>query len=321
MKGKTSILIATLLMFMLTSTVLAASEDYSEGSATVTSAVPTLSSIELWNQAEDTNVNATALVVNTEYHLNFTVSDANSMADLKNITIRVWNTDYTTENGSNTERNHYSYTWVESTDTWTSYPSGFINAAACADPGTGGGGSSYEFRLAFDTSKVANYTATNTKWQASIFVWDDSDNADNDKTVKFGVASYFEISITDTTHSWSSLTPNTNDNALDGDGDIDFTVIANTFWKAQAKSNASVLISELSDTINIGNITIHKDTLGSSVSLTTSYADVGGLTSQNPPTAEASPVSTLCTLWLDVPNGTPPGTYEYKLYLQVVIQS
>jgi hypothetical protein len=297
--------------------VYGASSGESEGTAQVTSAVPTISSPELWDSTETTNKNNTALTVNTEYHVNFTISDANTMADLKNVTIRIWLTTYSTENGTDAERNHYSFTWVESTDTWSSSPSGFINTANCKDPGTGGTSTSYEFTLAFDLSKVANYTASTTDWKISIFVWDDADNGDSEKTLFFGVAFYSEISITDTTHQWSGLLPGDTDKTVDGDGDIDFTVIANSKWDAQAKANQSNLVSG-SNTIGVGNITIHKDTLASSVSLTTSWADIGGLTVQDPPTTESSPISTYCTLWLDVPSGTPVGNYVYKLQLQII---
>lgn len=315
---KLAVLIALFLLAMNANAVYAQSSGESEGTATVTSAAPTFSNLELWNAAEDTNKNNTALSVNTEYHANFTIGDANTLADLDNVTARIWETNYATENGSDAERNHYSITWVESTDTWASSPSGFVVTGNCKDPGTASGSASYEFTMAFDLSKVANYTAANTDWQISLFVWDDSDYADTNKTIMFGVAFYSEISVTDTTHAWSSLLPGDTNQVVDGDGDIDFTVIANDDWDAQAKSNATVLISENADEINIGNITIHYNTEGSSVALTTSYADIGGMTAQAPPTAEASPVSTYCTIWLDVPNGTPIGSYEYKLQLQII---
>lgn len=317
--GRALAIFAILLMLVFNiNAVYGESSGESEGTAQVTSAIPSITSPELWDSAETTNKNNTALTVNTEYHANFTISDANTMADLKNVTIRVWETTYSTENASDSEREHYTFTWTESTDTWASTPSGFVVSANCKDPGTGGTETSFEFTLAFDLSKVANYTASTTDWQISIFVWDDADNGGSEKTLRHGVAFYSEISITDTTHQWSGLLPGDTDKTVDGDGDIDFTVIANANWDAQAKGNASVLISENADEIGIGNITIHKDTLASSVSLTTTYADIGGLTAQSPPTAEGSPIATYCTIWLDVPSGTPVGNYEYKLQLQII---
>jgi hypothetical protein len=298
--------------------VLAQSSGTSEGTATVLSTSPSITSPELWNEAEDTDKNSTDLDVNTEYRLNFTVADSNQLGDLDNITIRIYHSVQSTENASNQQIDHYSITWVESTDTWAIAPTGYIDTGDCADPGTGSSSTSYEFRAAFDLSKVANHTSTGgDTWKISIFVWDDSANADSDKTLMFDVAFYAEISITDTTHAWSSLSPSDTDQTVDGDGDVDFTVITNAKFDIQAKGNQSYLQSAAADQINLGNLTIHYDTLGSSVALTTSWADVGGLTDQSAPTDEGSATATYVTLWLDVPN-VPAGSYEYKLEIQVV---
>lgn len=298
--------------------VSAASEGSSEGTATILSATPAITSPELWNEAEDTDKNSSDLTVNTEYHLNFTIGDSNTLADLKNITIRIWHSSEATENDTDAQIDHYSVTWVESTDTWACLPSGYIDDTDCEDPGTASGLTSFEFRCAFDLSKVANHTTTGSDtWKISIFVWDDSDNADSEKTLMFDVTFYAEISITDTTHAWSNLVPGYTNNVTDGDGDIDITVISNANYDVEAQGNQSALINQYADEIQIGNITLHKDTLGSSIPLTVSWADVVGLTGQTAPTDEASPTAVAFILWLDTPDGTPAGDYEYKLEIRI----
>lgn len=321
-KTKTKILtltlLATLLVWAIFPIAFADSSGESEGTATVLSAEPSISSPELWNEAEDTDQNSTDLTVNTEYRLNFTIGHASTLATLKNVTIRIWHSTEATENDTDAQIDHYSVTWVESTDTWAVVPAGYIDQADCEDPGTASGLTSYEFRCAFDLSKVGIHTTTGTDtWKISIFVWDDSENADNEKTLMFDVAFYAEISITDTIHAWSSLSPNDNNEVVDGDGDIDFTVISNEDYDVEAQGNQSALINQYSDEILIGNITLHKDTEGSSIPLTVTWADVGGLTSQSAPTDEASPTAVAFILWLDVPNGTPAGNYEYKLEIRI----
>jgi hypothetical protein len=136
----------------------------------------------------------------------------------------------------------------------------------------------------------------------------------------YGVAFYSEISISDTTHGWTSLTPGDTNKQIDSpvDSDIDFTIVANANWKVRTKGSGD--LTSGSNTIALSNVKIHKDTLGSAASLTTSYADLGGLTNQSPPTSESG-TATYCTLWITVPNGTPPGDYTYTLYLQIVQQS
>jgi len=314
---KKNIAIAVISITLLLAGAIPLAFSDSSGTAEVLDATPALAGLYLRNAAETVDKAGTAISIDTEYHIKFTIEDDNSLANLNNVTIIVWNNDTTTENGANAETNHYTITWVESTDTWTSTPSGFVITDNCVDPGTGATGTSYVFTCAFDLSKVASHTTSNTAWQIKITVWDDQGASASDSTLQFGVAFYSEISITDTTHSWTGLVPGDIDKTVDGDGDIDFAVIANSNWDAQAKSNASNLVSG-SNTIGIENLSIHKDTLGSAVALTTSWADMGGLTTQSPPTAEASPSNTYCTLWLDIPDGTLPGDYVYTLQLQIV---
>jgi len=333
MKKKQSLIGISVLILMfslLVPYVLADASDTSDGTATVTSAVPAVSSPELWNMIETVDGNNTALTVSTEYHVNFTVSDANTMADLKNVTVLIWynGTGGVGKTDVDAQRNHYTYTWVESTDTWACpLAAGYIVQANCSDPGTAGVGTSYEFRLAFKLSKVGNYSngAVYTGWQINITVYDDALNGGTfgegtGGRLQFGVASYFEINVVDGTHTWSAA-PNTADNAVSagGDGKIDATVIANTIWKAQVEADGNLM--KAPDYIAIANLTQYgSDTVGSSVPMTTGYADVTGLTTQAPPTDEAAPVNADVWLWLDIPTGTPSGDYLYQFSEQIVIQ-
>lgn len=317
-------LILTILLFAsLSPIVFADITGNSEGSAEVSSAVPTITSPKLYDDGN--NKNNTAVSVNTELHHNFTISDSNTLADLHNVTVIIYDSTGSTWDDSDAEIDHYTFTWVESTDTWSCVgPSaGFINTGNCIDPGTGSSSTSFEFQLAFDLSKCATYRSDTTVWIANVTVWDDSANTDTDTTICFGVASYKEMVSIDGSHSWAGLVPGTNDNDIDDPADhkIDITVLSNSQYKIQAKANQSALISG-SDEIGIGNVTIYgSDTVGSSVSLTTNYADVGGLTSQSATTQEASPAAHELWLWIDVPNGTPAGTYTYQLNAQVTDQA
>lgn len=324
------ILVLTLMFSLLVPYALAGGSDTSDGTATVTSATPAITSPELWNMIETVDGNNTALTVSTEYHVNATIADANTMADLKNVTFLIWynGTGGVARDAADAQRNHYTFTWVESTDTWACpLAAGYIVQTNCSDPGTAGVGSSYEFRLAFKLSKVGNYSngGTYTGWQINITVYDDSLNGGTfgegtGGRLQFGVASYFQLDIVDGTHTWSAA-PNTADNAVSagGDGKIDATVIANTIWKAQVEADGNLI--KAPDYIAIANLTHYgSDTVASSVPMTTSYEDVTGLTSQAPPTDEAAPVNADVWLWLDIPTGTPSGDYLYEFSEQAIIQ-
>ena len=301
------------------------SYDTSPGTAHVLPAEPVITNPELWNSGETVDKNNTALVVNTEYHVNFTVSHASKLSYLDNLTINMWNSGGGVgENDTSTQRNRYQFLWEESTGTWSCpLSASYIVTGNCKDPGQASSLTSYEFTLAFKLSKVANYSnggAPYDGWQIKIYAYDEAPKYDSIQTLQFGVASYFDVTITDTTHAWSNLIPGTSVNVtVDGDADIDFTVIANTNWKAQVEADGP--LSKAPDTIPLTNLLVHKDTLGSAVAMTVEYADVGGLTNQSPPTNEDPPTETSLKLWLTVPEGTPPGDYTYTLSIQIVIQS
>ncbi len=327
----------TILLFaamLIVGTVYADTSGTSVGTATITSVAPTISSVELWNLAEDTDKNNTALDSNNiEYHLNFTVSTASTMTNLKNATIKAWDNRGQAEIDADSQRYHYTWTWVESTDTWNCpLSANYIATANCSDPGTGSALTTYEFRLAFKLSKVANYSngGSYDGWQFKIYVYDDAANTatygqGTGGRTQFGVASYLGVTITDTTHAWTADS-NTADNAVSagGDGKVDFTVVANRVWKARVESNQSALQGQgaiAGQYIVIANVTQYgSDAVGSSIPLTTEYADVTGITSVAAPADEASPTQKGVYLWLDVPDATQPGVYSYELSILVANQ-
>lgn len=307
------------LVLAIVEPTFAASEGTSSGTIHVNDVSPSVSSAELWNSGETLNKNASALTVNTECHVNFTVTDDNTLKNLNNVTIIMWESGTASEGASDAERTRYTFTWVNSTDTWASSPSGFITTGNCKDPGSGSSATSYEFTLAFDLSRVATYTSSNTAWKIKIYAYDAGGNAASDATLMFGLAFYSEITITDATHSWGNLNPGATDQQItSSDGDIDFNIVANDNWTVQAKGSGD--LTNGANTIALSNVKIHKDTLSSAVSLTQTYADVGGLTNQTAPSSQSGTAAD-CILWISVPNGAMPGDYTYTLSLQIVHQT
>lgn len=309
-----------LLLTLATGTVYANPGDVSssEGSSVGTATVVTQCTItnpKLWDMAHE-DANNTQLDVDTQYHLNFTLSDEDTIADIDNVTICIWKESVSDENGTVAEQSCYNFTWVESTGIWTSNPAGFKIDANCTDPGPAFGETQAKFRLAFDLSKVAQKSTGTTDWNVTIFAWDESTHSDVERKIWFGVYAYTEITITDTTHAWSALSPGSENTAVTGQP-VGFTVVSNANYDIMVKGNDTKLISQYEDELGIGNITQYgSDTVGSSIPLTETYADVPDLVNESPGATE-SPVSLGVYLWIDVPAAQPPGDYEYELDIKV----
>jgi len=310
-----SVALLLLMLFVVFPVIRVALAGSSSGSATVVNVAPSIFSPQLTDTSSN-NKAGSQLDVNVEYWVSFTVSDPNSLADLDTIVIKIWGPS-STEGGADNAANHYTFRYVQSTDTWEEVgpDSGgsHLISADCQDPAdqTQGSGT---FRLAFKLAKIAE-RATTASWTIKIIVTDDSSASDSDSSLTFGVNFYSELIVNDASHGWSGLTPGASNVALTSpaDGDIDITVTSNAAFNVQVKGSG-----DLSDgqghTIPLSNIKVHKDTLGSAVSLTTSYQNVGGLTSL--PAGENQAYSFM--LWITVPNPCPAGTYTYTLYIQVV---
>ena len=287
--------------------VLAATSGDSSGTVGVSNVTPTIATPAWTHDGEQIDPYTT-------YTVGWTIGDKNTLADLTLVTIKMWDSGTTTEGGADSAVNHYTFTWTEATSAWAEVgPDGggsHLVSGSCDDPSDKTAGS-YAFVLGFKLAKSAQKTATAT-WHIKVIVTDDGSNSANRDTETFGVNSYKDITIDDATHSWSSLTPGDSNQAIGTpvDGKIDFTVTSNDVYDIQAKGTTP---TSGSDTIAVGQIKVHKDTLVSASALTTSYADVGGLTDQS----AGESVGLNLKLWITVPNPQKAGSYTYTLSIQV----
>lgn len=308
--------LALLIAFPFSLKVYGADEGTSSGTANVGNAAPTVTNSDIWDQAESASKNNTEIVVDTEYRINCTVTDNNQLNDLENVTFIIWEDTYANEGDSDSNVNHYTFMYNNATDAFDEIgPDGAGNShlvsANCSDPADHSQ-TSGEFKLAFKLHKTANHTGSNS-WKVKIYAYD-SDTSGNQSIVIFGVAFYLEITVDDSSHAWAGLSPGQSDVLITspGDNDIDVTVTANANFDLQAKGSGN--LASGGNTIGLGNVTIHKDTLGSSASLTTGYLDIGGLTDL----ASGESQSHSFKLWIDVPNGTADGAYTYTLSVKGV---
>jgi hypothetical protein len=316
MKKETVVSALIMCMLALALAMPAYAGNTSQGTASVGNAAPTVTNPGLWDSGETSNKNNTALTVYTEYHVNCTVTDNNMLYNLANVTFIIWEDTYADEGSADDNVNHYTFAYLNSSDSWDEIgPDGAGNShlvsGSCSKPADRSATSGV-YKLAWKLHKTGNYTATAT-WKIKIIAYD-SATSGSVQTLVFSVAFYAEVDIpSDTTHGWSGLTPGNTDVQITSpsDGDIDITVTANAAFDVQAKGSGD--LTSGSNTIGLGNVTIHATTLGSSVPLTTSYADIGGLTSQ----ASGESLDKSFKLWIDVPNGTPDGEYTYTLTVQI----
>jgi hypothetical protein len=242
-----------------------------------------------------------AFNVGADGWVNMTVSDANLVADFNTVSILVTTSDAKT----------IRLNWTQATNTFSEVTdaSGICTLS----------GSSTRVNIDADTDKIAFYFAISAGAQkgacdVTTQTIDDAGDSDSDNYAsEFTINAYssFTVLAGNTTHTWNAA-PNTNDNLLD-QGAIYFKVTTNFAFDIQAKANQTTL-NGTAGSIDIDNVTIHKDTLASSIPLTTDYADVGGLTGH----AMGIDVELSVKVWLDVPNGTPAGNYSYSLSIQVI---
>ena len=307
----TSITLLIILLLSLASTipVQAAIEDTSGGTAGIDNIAPVISAVSLKTTGEASKNNS-AIDVWTEYKISLTLADDNSLEDIDDLEFIIWGPS-STVGGADSDIDHYTFTYTQTTDAWDEVgpdagDEHFISGTDPADQTAGSG----TFTLNFRIHKTAEYAAGTTDWSIQIKATDDSAATDTDATLFFAVNFYLELSVDDSTHAWTNLSPGDSQQTIDGDTDVDMTVTANAAYDLQAKVDQ--VPTSGSFTIPLSNLIIHENTVGSAVALTTGYVDIGGLTAEAAGEANAEAFM----IWLTVPNPQMDGSYTYTLYVQ-----
>lgn len=283
---------------------------------TVANTDPVINQLRLSLIIDTTNI--TSITVNTWYDWEANVTDADTLNDLVNVTIRIANNPpltITADSPSYNESSIYWFRYLNSTDIWEWYSgsawtatSTWLDVANCSYPTKTGTNGWYLFRVKL--SKVARYSSS---WQFATLTYDSILNTANKAFVGISIAKYTEMEVITTEHHWTNILVGST-NVLIDEGTIRFNVSCNYQFDVQARGNDSFARSN-GYTIGIGNITIHKDTLGNAVSLTIGYVDVGGLTNLNTYTSN---FQYSFKLWISIPEGTQPWQdYKYECEIQI----
>lgn len=175
--------------------VFAQSSDTSTVTVTISGAAPDVTSVEYVDSSYATE---TAYDPNNSdvFGINFTVTDVNTLADLLNITVYLYDDSVHSGDFESASPNGYDLiviTWVESTDTWNLDDGSFTEwtETSSIDAGTGSGLSTYEFTARFDISRGAY---ADTDWEAAVRAYDDSELTDLDTAAGLvQMNNYFEL--------------------------------------------------------------------------------------------------------------------------------
>ena len=252
------------------------------------------------NDASDSD---TTFDVDTYGWVKQTVTDTDGVADLKTVDIQVTTLDSKV----------FTLRWTQSSNTFSevSDPDGIVTLDVSG---------SQRVNVDADTDRIEfkfKISAAAQKGYASVqaTVIDDADAQDQDTySNEFSTNFYIGIAIIDSSHGWTSLAPGATDVLINspGDGDIDLTITANADFSLKAKGSGALTAG--GESIPLANVEIHVTTLGSAISLTTSYVNIPGLTSQT----RGVGVSKSFKLWVSVPSPNENGDFTYTLSVQGV---
>ena len=194
-KKYTGIILAAIMLASVFAMAIPATAVDEAASVGVSDSVPVISAVTF---------GPTSVDVDTNYQLNFTVTDDNTLNDLTTIVVEVY---YDSQTG-NTIRKHYGFTWTEgagSTD-FVASPAGYWVANSVPTV-VQEAGASFAYTLTFKLDKVAIPSADLHQWNIKITATDDGSNSDVDTAENFDVGRYSEIAVNVSTIPFGTLAP------------------------------------------------------------------------------------------------------------------
>ncbi|MFC2045271.1 hypothetical protein ACFLUH_01145 [Chloroflexota bacterium] len=207
------IVLALVLSLVLSSVPTMAAEDTSSGTFSNNNP-PSIDYVKLYD-TETTPAEVSAMTPQVEYNVRVKVTDADALADLTTIVVKVW---YDADGGTPTSGEYDAIaagnaqtaiiiTYTQGTPTWelTEEADSSWDLGTCVEPGDLSG----EFQFKFTAGKVATETATANGWQVAAKVTDDSAETDWDYDAQGStMAWYGEINVPDSnTVDWGLVNP------------------------------------------------------------------------------------------------------------------
>jgi hypothetical protein len=319
-----------IVMTLLLSPILSANAG--TGTASVGNVAPTITSDSIYDDTHTTNVNNT--MVNPaaggnveEYEVTATIGDDNTLNDIANVTVYVYDDNAITGHGftkgTYNEVGSYGFAWVNSSGTiswkelnatgWSTTLTQ-LDSAACSYPTLTGSSGDWVFE--FKMNKVSRRTATSAGWKVEVQVYDDDGASASKQDLQFG-ANFYHEEIVVSSVTWTSLSLGSNNNTANSNP-YTFTVTANAPFKIQIKSIDSQLTGQTygQTPINVGNVTIDDDSdpITDCIipHLTTGWHDLGTNSLGSSKTND-------CYWFLSIPSIVRDDTYSFDFSSQVII--
>lgn len=268
--------IAIVLLFCLSLVayqVYATNELTITGTVTIGNAIPTASSIVY---VDDVYAIETAFMPNNTdiFGINVTISDANTMDDLDNITWYFYDdsahgTDFNTTGATGYDL--VVITWVKTNAEWSIDQGAFTKwtiqnntgddcvAVGCDTVST------FDFSARFD---ISYGVLSSADWNATVQVYDTSE--DFDDTTASGLvtmSNWFAITIDNTAIAWGTVSSLTTNNTIQTNRTI--TITATAVWELQIKADDMTASAEPSVDLDTVDAVVWSDgiTEGSAISL------------------------------------------------------
>lgn len=297
----------------------------------VPNVAPTITSPTIYDDTHETNVhnamiNPASAGTVEQYEVTATIGDANTLNDILNVTVYVYDDNAVTAhgftNGTYAEVGSYGFAWVNASgsDAWKELTAGgWSESLAQLDSSHSSHptltGSSGDWVVEFSMNKVSRRTATAAGWKVQVYVFDDNSAKASDNTLWFGINFYSETTVSPTVH-WASVTLGGANQTADSNP-YAYTVTANAPFKIQIKSLVAQLTGTKGQTpFDVSNLAIDDDgTVSEECNL--SHLSTGW---QDFDTNDLGSSKTNGSYWfITIPSVIRDDTYTFSFSSQVII--
>lgn len=322
------LLIVTVIVIAVCSTAIAVfgqAIDSAVGTVTVGNSTPTVTGIEAVN---DTYSIVTAFTPDnsTIFGINVTITDANSLTDLTNVSFWIYDNSIHSGDFASATPNGYDLVliwWNESNDLWSIDQGAFTEwtMQSPQDPGSASALSSFEFTARFDISRAAY---ADTDWRFSAKAHDDQDATDTQSVGSdHEMEVYLEISWSASTFAWGVVTATTTNNTMTTNRSL--TIRANTQWELQINGSDFTAIGESDEDLQTQDMVIWSENatanVGNSFFLRNTLATgLGTWDNQIRMTATETPIIRNVHLWFQETGDLTVGV-EYSITVWTILQA
>ncbi len=322
-----AVLILSLLM--MPTAVFAAEEGSATGSFAVGNASPSVTSVQLWTTGSPATT--TSMTPQVEFNVKVAVSDANTLADIDTVTVRIfYDADGTyaggDEAGAADTQTLAILTWTNpatfaidpsASTSWTTETS--VTPTLTASSGT--------FEFHFKPGMVSTETPGTERWHVYAIADDGTATAtgtDENKTMNW----YGELTVNTASVDWGALAAGVDFEATDTDetgisvtyisnGDYDEQIASSAAWTS-AGSDATLDVTGATASANEFSLKADDSTTFASAVLVTASTTYVTLDDTGAQTAEAGDTVTANTIWLKLASTFENYTYSGSIYYKIL---